>query len=148
MEKDILKNKEVICELLSKIKDWPTYKCVERISSEASRLEMEWAEELGNELSPYEFTYCRRSGFIIKFIPHNIEEGKIDLSRIGIGETITLDKYWGLVRIPTLLRRNKHFPIVFDIGKSNYCKDETDYIIYFDIILELITNWFEKQEYN
>jgi len=78
---NIPENKKTISKLLLKIKKWPEYECTERISSGISKLEMEWAEEYGNELSPYEFADYKRPGFIIKFLPYHKEKGKSTFQR-------------------------------------------------------------------
>jgi hypothetical protein len=141
IESILNENKAKILLRAKKLKKWPTYAAVERIRSEYSRLEMEY----DGSLSSYDFLEDEREGFILDFIAYEKEEGRmIDLSRIGIGETVVFDRYWGLVRMPTLRRGEKNIPMTSDLGSLTKREGEQDYIIYHDLLIDKIENYLAK----
>jgi len=130
----VAENKAAIWAEVGRIGKLPDYRCVFRFLIHNVR-ETEWYEGL----DPYGIDECARQGLVIALERYAQEPGIIDLSRVGVGESVILDQDSGeIVRAPAVTRADEIVPLVKDLGSPTLRVDPQDYITHFEAAMQML----------
>jgi len=130
----VANNKATIRAEVQRIGELPAYRCVRRYLTMSLR-EAEYYEDV----NPYAIEEGRRPGLVLALERFERDPGVIDLSKIGVGESVIFDQIFGeIVRAAAIIHAGVELPLVIDIGTPAIRVDPNDYITYFEAVMQML----------